>query len=249
MRPALSIALAALTAACSGAPSRAPTGEIRASDPAVVIGWALGGERRAPRPPTGDAYLILASVGQPPSAGTRVTRGCVKTASFLPAPQGDPRIFFVVQDGLYVRPAPGQAPEPLQGGDPALTISRLLAWKAAASPLEVLVEAKPQGAKAAEIWVVAVEGRTILRQERAHAEEAFAEQASFFRTYSSPRCLSGGSRCLVLTSDGQESCLEVEPIRGEAPEALAELGELAVRDVAWAAEDGQSLYFLVDCPR
>jgi hypothetical protein len=74
-----------------------------------VIGWALGGDQRAPRPPTGDAYLLLASVGKPPSAGTRVTPGCVETDSFLPAPEGDPRIFFVVKGGLYVRPAPGQA--------------------------------------------------------------------------------------------------------------------------------------------
>jgi hypothetical protein len=249
MRPVLPMALAALMAACGGVPSPAPRGEVRAPDSAAVIGWALGGERRAPRPSTGDAYLLLTSVGQRPSAGTRVTRGCVESASFLPAPQGDPRIFFVVEGSLYVRPALEQVPEPLHGGDPALAISRLLAWKAAASPLEVLVEAQPHGKTAAEIWVIAIEDRTIVRQGRALADKAFADRGSFFQTYSSPRCLSGGSRCLVLSSDGQESYLEVEPTRGEPPEPLAELGELAVRDVAWAAEDSQSLYLLVDCPR
>jgi hypothetical protein len=257
MRPALPIALAALTAACGGAPSRAPSGltsglhsapptsaphagEAWAPDPAAVIGWALGGDRRAPRPPTGDAYLLLAAVGKPPSAGTAVSSRCVETASFLPAPPGDPRIFFVVKGGLQVQPAPGQAPRPLQGSDPALAISRLLAWRAAASPLEVLVEARPHSADAAEIWVIAVDDRAIVRQGRAPADRALADQGSFFMAYSSPRCLSG---------DGQESYLEVEPTRGKAPTTLEALGELAVRDVAWAAKDGQSLYLLVDCPR
>ena len=192
---------------------------------------------------------VLASVGQRPSAGTRVTRGCIETSSFLPAPEGDPRIFFVVKGSLYVRLAPGQAPEPLEGSDPALSISRLLAWNAAASPLEVLVEARPHGVKAAEIWVVAIDDRTIVRQGRAPAGAAFADQASFFRTYRSPRWLSGGNQCLVLSEeDRQNSCLEVEPTRGKAREMVAELGELRARDVAWAAKDGKSLYFLVDCP-
>src|SRR3954468_8798567 len=95
--PAL-ISLAIL--GCAGAPSGPP------ASPDTVIRWALGSQHLAPEPPGADRLLLAPeppgahrlplalSTRKPSDRGTQVTPSCIKATSFLPAPRGDPRIFF-----------------------------------------------------------------------------------------------------------------------------------------------------------
>lgn len=104
--PAL-ISLAIL--GCAGAPSGPP------ASPDTVIRWTLGSQHLAPEPPGADRLLLALSTKKPSDRGTQVIPSCIKATSFLPAPRGDPRIFFLIGGQLHVRKAPHQAPTPSLG--------------------------------------------------------------------------------------------------------------------------------------
>lgn len=254
MKAAFLLALAALTAACSSAPvapAASALGDAAPASALLVIRWALGSGSLAPMPRPPDAYLFLTPAGQKPQAGTRLTGECIEAESFLPAPQGDPRLFFVCKGALFVRPAEGQPLAPLMGAAPALTIRRLLAFKAAASPLELLVEARaPEGATPEQLWVITVGDRTILRQEPATGARAIpAQKEAFFQAYTSPRCQPGWHRCLSVSTDSEQmSQLDVEETRGMPPDKLQQLDGSDVLDAAWASSDERSIYFLMASP-
>ncbi len=63
--------------------------------------------------------------------------------AFLPAPGGDPWFFFLRDGAVYVSRTRREMPVPLAGNDPALHITRLLAFDKHASPLGFLVAARP----------------------------------------------------------------------------------------------------------
>lgn len=163
------------------------------------------------------------------------------------SPRGDPRIFFLIGGQLHVRKAPHQAPTPLAGQDLGLSMIRLLAADIAASPLQILVSAKPHGASPEELWLLTVDEQSILAQRPTPGLTGVSNQDEFFKKYAVPRCLPGGHRCLVLSADENASCLDVEPTRGQPPVPFQKIDALRVIDAAWASADGESLYLLTPC--
>jgi hypothetical protein len=226
---------------CAGAPPGPP------ASPDTVIRWAIGAQHLAPEPPGADRLLLALSTKKPSDRGTRVTPGCIKATSFLPAPKGDPRIFFLIGGQLHVRKAQDQPPTPLAGQDPALGVTRLLAADIAASPLQILVSARPHGVSTEEVWLLSVDEQSVLAQRSAAGLAGFSSQVEFFKKYAVPRCLPGGHRCLVVSSDESSSYLDVEPTRGEPPVPFQKLDAVRVIDAAWASADGESLYVLTPC--
>ena len=225
---------------CGGAASPTPAAD--------VIRWAIGSAERAPDPGDPDVFLLVVPTKGPLESGTRATPGCLKATSFLPAPAEDPRIFFLIGSSVYVRRTPEQAPVPLSGNDPSRGVKRLLAFALAASPLQLLVAAKPDNATEEEIWSLTVGDTTILAARRDPRDLGFTNQEEFFTACDVPRCLSGGRSCLQVSSDGKAHYIDVEPSRGKRPQTLMDLGDVKALDAAWASADGQSLYVLRSCP-
>jgi len=95
-------------------------------------------------------------------------------------------------------------------------MTRLLAAGLAASPSQLLVSAKPEGAAAEEVWIVSVDEQAILAHHSTTGLAGFSSQEEFFKQYAVPHCLPGGHRCLVVNVDEGASYLDVEPTRGEA---------------------------------
>jgi hypothetical protein len=251
------VALAALMLGCSSSP---PPGAAKLDEKPMdsVIGWALGPTVRAPRPRSGHAYLLLRPTAPPDQEtrppepmGTPVTEQAIPAESFLPAPPGESRFFFAASG----RVTAGQlkngrigVPTALEGADTALKVTHLLAFMAAASPLRLLVSAKPRGSTRNQLWLFTLDDRSITAAEQVSDHPAFRTSEDFFNAFRVPRCLSSGQQCLVLEDVSGQLYLEVEPERGKQPELLQPLGQLEARDAAWASADGRSLYLLAGCP-
>jgi hypothetical protein len=209
--------------------------------------WALGAGARGDYPARADAFLLLLPKGKPIGSGVRLTPGCVHATSMLPGPAGDPRVFLVVDGELQVLRQEGARPERLAGGDPSLRLTRLLAFDAAASPLRILAAALPEGAAEEQIWSLTVANAALLQAAPAKADTVLASREAFFAAYNAPRCLPGGRLCLGLSSDGQQTYIDVESTRGAAPQSLLSVGSTDVRDVTWQPGGEPSLYLLVGC--
>jgi hypothetical protein len=237
--------LLVLAAAC-GPKSSGPNVPPRDHDTSAVIDWSLGVQHRAPKPQSSDVYLLLVPVRKPLESGVKVTPGCFDASSFMPA--GDARVFFVSSGGLLVRDAPGKTPIPLQRQDPALRVMRLLAFVAAASPLEILVTAKPTGSAREQIWVLTVDQSSVMGMRPARGDRSLRDKAAFFEKYRAPHCQKGGERCLILSVDHEQAYLDVQPVRDANPEEFQALGDVDARDVAWADEKGEAIYLMMGCP-
>ena len=164
---------------CGGTPLRSSS----------VIGWALGSDQLTGELPAGDRWLVVLPM-QPSSGGPRgVLPKCLPATGFLPAPAPDPRIFFQVNGQIYVRRTPGEEPVVLAGSDPALGLTRLLAFAKYASPLEMLVAAKPEGATTEQLWQLTLEERAIKEARLLTEDRGFAE------TIAGLRLTGSGSIC------------------------------------------------------
>jgi hypothetical protein len=235
------LGLASLSAGCSGAPKLSGGSH----PPVDVISWALGPEQLTPEA-RGDRRLLLLQSSQPIGSAKPVLRACLPVASFLPAPEPDERIFFLIGGRLYVR-VPGAEPVPLPGDDPALGVAHLLAFTKHASPLEMIVSAKPRGSSSWQLWALILEDRAIQSAKEIAMDGRFASKEAFFDAYSAPRCLDGGRRCLVPRWDGQRGYIEEEVFRDESSVTLEDLGPFHVADAAWASADGSRMYLLLPC--
>ncbi|WP_437805811.1 hypothetical protein [Sorangium sp. So ce1078] len=233
--------------ACGGASSPRGAAPERAGPASAssVISWALGSGARGNYPASADAFLLLLPRGKPLQSAARVSSACVRATSILPAPPGDPRIFLVVDGALHFLRAPGAQPEAALGNDPALRLTRLLAFRAEASPVQILAAALPRGASEEQIWSITVSDAAILRAQPAGDELALASQEAFFAAYTTPRCQAGGRDCLRFEDDERQTYIAVRP----APDApLREVQALAstdVRDIAWGPGEEASFYLLV----
>jgi hypothetical protein len=176
----------------------------------------------------------------------------VDTSSFLPAPSGDPRIFFLINGMLHVQLERSRAARAaivaMKGAESYKDITRLLAFTAAESPLSLLVTARPINSSEEELWLVTVAERAILSVTRVNTPSSIGNRDEFFRAYRAPRCLVGGTSCIVLSSDSESMYIDVETKRGDSPTQLQPLGDVDARDAAWASQDGSSLYLLLGCP-
>jgi hypothetical protein len=233
----LAVVASLLLSSCGGTPLRS----------SAVIGWALGSDQLTGELPAGDRWLVVLPMAPPFGRPQGVLPKCVSATGFLPAPAPDPRIFLQINGQIYVRRAPGEEPVLLSGSDPALGLTRLLAFDKHASPLEMLVAAKPEGAATEQLWQLTLEERAIKEARLITLDRGFPSQEAFFAAYNAPRCLEGGLRCLSSSFDGQASYVDVEEKRGQSRVTLQKLGEVRVADLAWAAPDGSSLYLLVPC--
>ncbi|WP_104978914.1 hypothetical protein [Sorangium cellulosum] len=246
--PALALA-AGLLLGCGGAPARPP--DAVAVPPADAIRWAAGPEHRGEEPPLGYRYLLAISAKAPAEnvlgAARPVLERCFQAMEFLPAPEGDPRFFFLRDGIVHVGYAQVEAPARLAGNDPSLGVTRLLAFDRHASPLGLLVAARPGDAQEEQLWLLTIGDEAIQSAMRVTEDRGFTSQAAFFERYSAPRCLDGGRNCLVPSWDGTASFLDIEPVRGEPPVAFQQLGSVPVADAAWAP-GGEAYYVLVPCP-
>jgi hypothetical protein len=210
-----------------------------------VITWTLGGMRRDPAPATGDALLLLVPTGKPPATGQLVARACAGASSFLPAPDGSGGFFLACDGRLFVQRT--QPPRRVAGQDEDLYIWNLLAFRAAQSPLEMLVSATPSGTAQTQIWLLQIENDTLARASRVQQVPEVATAEAFFHAFNVPRCLSGARQCLRLNraAEGEQSFLDVWDGGLAAATPLQDLSGSNVADVVWATQDGRWLYMLV----
>ncbi len=134
-----------------------------------------------------------------------------------------------------------------QGAPPAATLTRLLAFAKKKPPLTLLVAARPAGAQSEQIWALTLNGNAVTAAAELTDKQAFASQDAFFGQYDAPRCKPGGKDCVILSSDGASSFLDVAArTRGTRPRTLRPLPRVAL-DASWASADGNEIYLLVPC--
>jgi hypothetical protein len=248
-RSIAALAVAGALAGCSPVtPPAGSAGSGTQPSPANVVDWARGPTQAAPEPRTGDRLqLVVLPKGQPIERGRRAHPECVAVKAVRPAPAPDPRIFFLDdRNVVQVRLAPGAKLTGLDGYDAALGVQYLLGFDRLASPLELLVGARPHGADRLQLWKLAVAGRTLVSQREVTGAPAFATMDAFFAAYSTPRCLEGGRDCLVPSHVSQQWFLELEAVPLGLQKPLQPLGDTPVTDVVWAVP-GESMYLLVPC--
>lgn len=249
-RPGL-LPMTAKVLLCLGAGAVAVAHVLGCSQPvqrtSSFIAWAIGPEHRGTEPRPGDRYLLVIPAKRPADEGRPVLPGCFPATAFLPTPAPDPRIFFLRDGQVYVGTAGGQGPVPLLGNDPALRVTRLLAFQRHTSPLGLLVAARAAD-EPEEVWLLIVEDRAIQSRRRIKEQSNQTTQQAFFDEYDVPRCLSGGAQCLIPGVDGDTSYLDVEPVRGQPPVPFQELAGIEVVDAMWASSDGGAIYLFVPCP-
>lgn len=247
------LALLAVLAGCASGPVSPAAGPV---PPATVIDWAAGPEHLGGGvPDDADTYLMVvptetSAAGDLESdaraSSTPVTK-CLHASSFLPAPAGDPRIFFLVKGDVYVLQSAGQQPEPLRGNPLAIGVTRLLALEIGVSPSRLLVAAKPAGAPKEQLWILTVKDQAIVQVTPATEGRGLTGREAFFAAYRVPRCLDKDQRCLTTTSVQQSTYVDVERVRGRDPKTLLKLGQIDAIDAAWASADGTSAYLLAVC--
>ncbi|WP_437723074.1 hypothetical protein [Sorangium sp. So ce861] len=235
-------ALIAGVASSACGPPRSPAHA--EAEAARVLTWTVGKLQRDPMPVTGDALLLLVPAGASPARGEPVARACAGATSFLPAP-GHHRRFFVACGGrLFV--TQGQALSPMRGQDPDLYVWNLLAFRAAQSPIQLLVSATPAGAAETQIWQLQIEEMSMTGATPVHGSAELASMEAFFGTFHVPRCLGAARRCLILNqpSGDEPQTLDAWDGRPDTATPVQELSEVLVQDVAWASRDGRWLYML-----
>jgi hypothetical protein len=222
----------------------------RAASPESVVDWARGSGTLAPRPrPGAGAGLFTVGKGQAMSNAVRVRPGCSQVVEVLPAPASDPRVFFLdAQNVVKVALTPGAQEEGLENDDPALGVLYLLGFARAASPLELLVAAKPHGADRIRLYKLTVAGRTLTQPAvEVTGTPAFDDVNAFFQAYSTPRCLEGGHDCLLQSPDAQQRWfLELEKSPQGDRDSLLPLGDVQLVDVVWN-RPGETMYVLMPC--
>jgi hypothetical protein len=226
-----------------GCPSTSPRSAL---SPATVVDWTMGPQQLS-RVSEAHHRLILVSATTWQRLGAQPSHEpCLPASAFLPAPAPDSRIFFLVDGAVHASAAPDEAPLLLDANDKNLPVTRMLAFTRHASPLEMLVAAKPTGSAEEELWKLTLAPGAILSAKRATI--AAPDKEAFFAAYDVPRCLKGGRRCLVPTLDQESAYVDVQATRDSAPVLLKKMGNVRVADASWAASDGSSLYLLVPCP-
>lgn len=145
---------------------------------------------------------------------------------------------------------PGKEPARLENNDESLRLTRLVAFHAAASPLQILASVLPAGAAEEEIWSFTVGDNVIVGREHLTENKRPRSAEEFFATYSSPRCLAGGRRCLALTRDGVQKFIDVQASKSTPnAQTLLALGRGAdVRDIARVPGQEMAVYLLMGCP-
>ncbi|WP_437982332.1 hypothetical protein [Sorangium sp. So ce117] len=223
-------------------PPRSP--EQAEAEAARVLTWAVGRLNRDPMPATGDGLVLLVPAGAPPTSGMPVARACAGATSFMPAP-GHHRRFFVACGGtIFVTQEATLSP--MRGQDRSLYVWNLLAFRAAESPLQLLVSATPTGASETQIWQLQIEELSTTGATPVHGAAELASMDAFFATFHVPRCLGAARRCLVLNqpSGDEPQVLDVWDGRPDAATPVQEFSKVLVQDVAWASRDGRWLYML-----
>ncbi|XXT18205.1 hypothetical protein WME94_49040 [Sorangium sp. So ce429] len=237
--------IAAIAAGGCGQPPRPASGDAEPGlEAARVLTWAVGRLQRDPMPATGDALLLLVPVGAATASGVPVARACAGATSFLPAP-GHRRRFFLACDGrIFV--AQGEALSPMRGQDPGLYVWNLLAFRAAQSPIQMLISATPAGTAETQIWQIQIEEMSITGATPVHGAAEIASMEAFFAAFHVPRCLGAARRCLVLNQPSGDAAQALDAWDGRPDVAtpIQELGTSFVQDVAWASRDGRWLYML-----
>jgi hypothetical protein len=234
-RLVLCLALLAVAGACGG------------TDPLEVkrvIRWTLGDVRRDPMPATGDALLLLVPTGTPPERGQVVAKACTGANSFLPAPEGSGQFFLACDGRIFVRSS--QTLVPVPGQDPDLYIWNLLAFRAAQSPLEMLVSATPAQSEELQLWLLRIENHSLAGATRVRELPELASRQAFFGAFDAPRCLAAAQRCLRVNraADDSKCYLDLWDWRTDTVTSLQTVSG-RVQDAAWASRDGQWLYMLV----
>lgn len=240
---------------CAHAPG--PAQPAAGADASEVLHWALGVTHRAPEPHRADAYVLRLPIArsapapQPvaawapaplPPGGARPA--CFPARSFLPASDG--RIFYVHDGRVLVGDAAGSPPKPL-GSPPGVYVTQLLAFAKPDSPTRLLVAGRPSaGSRDVQVWELTTRNNEIVDAHLAAAEPTLRSKQAFFAAYTTPRCQQSDADCLLLSVDHAQAYLDKEPTRDADPIELAKLGEVDVRDAAWA--DTTSVLLLIGCP-
>ena len=243
-RSALALAALSLTA-CAASPLPPPEASPSA---ATVIEWAVGPEHLDAPPLSSGSYLLLVNADAAKDEAPPPAHKCYDATTILPAPAPPGRVYAIIGGQLHAFETRNSPPVALKGAPPAVTFTRLLAFARAASPLRLLVAARPAGAKSEQISALTLSDDAIVTAAEVTDKRAFASQEAFFRQYDAPRCKPDGKECVALSSNGTTSFLDVERARGTPPTTLRSLPIVAL-DASWASSESRQIYLLVPCPK
>ncbi len=238
---AAAFALPACSASAPAPPATPPSA-------ATVIEWAAGPEHLDAPPLSSGSYLLLVSADASKDEAPPAALVCSQATTILPAPAPAGRVYALIGAQLHAFATRNSRPVALKGAPPGVTFTRLLAFARSATPLNLLVAARPAGAQSEQIWALTLSDDAITAAAEVTDKRAFASQDAFFRQYDAPRCKPEGKDCVALSSNGMTSFLDVERTRGTRPTTLRPLPTVAL-DASWVSSESRQIYLLVPCPK
>lgn len=170
---------------------------------------------------------------------------CIQTTSFVPAPQGDGRFFFVVDGALHVLRPGEKKTLRFDGMTSGVRINNLLATRKLPEGLELLAWVHVEGKTEHEVHALVVNASGIVRS--GIADIRLEKPAELFAQYAVPRCTPDGQRCLKISRDDEHTYLEQWSAGGGSGAVTLAPVEGAV-DATWAPSHDGSAYVLQRCP-
>lgn len=253
MRGVFAIVAVVLTAACTAAaqPSKpaeprspAAPSKVSADDVEQVLRWSRGDGARAGTTAPPSRLLLAKRDGEM----TPVTSDCSSASSFLPAPLPDRRVFLAKDGKLVILPGRGGQIQGASGWDDSLELESLLSIEHEATPLNILLVARPRAGGPSGLWVATVDSTSqLLSLKILDQTTNIQSDASYFARYWVPQCQAGGTDCVVVTRTHGGSFIDVEAKRGATRNLFRRLDGNQVVDASWNPEDSTSVLLLVAC--
>ncbi|MCG8423341.1 MAG: hypothetical protein MJE77_36025 [Proteobacteria bacterium] len=193
----------------------------------------------------------------PTTSRPSTERRCIRARAFLPGPDHDARVFYLVDGGLHAQERRGTgvgAVQPLAGLDGKLTITDLLALGNHKDKVELLALVRKNGQETDHLWLIEIRANRIVGAKPAGDLPAFHSKEAFFARFHVPRCKHKDHRCVAaVPTSGKRSLIVEEPRRGQPGRPVSGFDTLAgndiagVKDAAWVPGESDELYLAIGC--
>ncbi|MEM9460501.1 MAG: hypothetical protein AAGF11_40405 [Myxococcota bacterium] len=219
-----------------------------------VIAWSGIGSSRGAYLGGPDLFVVTVESGTalPAEPAPTARRPCVGARAFMPGPAHDPRLFYLVDEGLKAQ-GDGEV-ESLSGLDPSLAVTKLVALGREPGVVEMLVFAREGQRERDEPWLLEIDGQAIVAAKPAGRLAVYGSKSAYFGRFQVPKCKHEYQRCVVAVPlSGKASIIVEEPQRGEQTRPVAGFDGLAegeivgAKDVAWATGGVEALHVAFGC--
>lgn len=246
------VVLLSCAPASTGELGRYAAGPSSESDPAHtrstisnIVTWVVGERERTVRTdPRGVSLglLLVEPVLQAAPTTKPLPESCARELQALhPAPGMPGTVFLAGADRTLWRYAEGRLVE-LSLDTYVPPIVHILGFRAATSPLEMLVEERNRE----QLWSLTIADDRVVHSKPVSDDPSFIDHDDFFKAYDVGRCRAAGLSCLRLEEVDGDHSLMCEMQAGEGLLEIMPLPEGRTIDVSYADRNIGTIYLLTD---